>query len=230
MLSSGLRQGPTSAVFEQLIRNDNHFTKNESGSAAPPETAPKWAQNGPNRLRQWSDIDRPLRDGVDMPVPSHYSAAPSGDLCTTYKSQFVVWGESRRSVSITGERPQPPRPELPLRSRPSTSVRVLAMECSSTATCALELRAAASSTAGASTRSSTRNAGGEQMKHDGVDTERQRDEGRVRVARSDFAGLIRSPKHRNEHSNHCWLMPTTAGRASLRVSPRGIVSSPSSFW
>src|SRR3954451_14975990 len=51
-----------------------------------------------------------LRDNVDMIRSSHYSAAPSGDLCTTLKRLFVVQGESRRSVPITGEKPQPFRP------------------------------------------------------------------------------------------------------------------------
>jgi hypothetical protein len=108
------------------------------------------------------------------------------------------------------------------------------MECSLTTVCALELRAAASSGAGtgAVSRSipahsiplqewipsqewsSGKNAGGEQMKHVGVDTERQRDEGKVRVARSDFAGLISAQTR----------------RASLRDGSQGIVSSPSSFW
>jgi hypothetical protein len=49
----------------------------------------------------------PQQDNVDMTVPSHYSAAPSGDLCTTSRFLFVVRGESRRSVPITGERPAP---------------------------------------------------------------------------------------------------------------------------
>jgi len=53
------------------------------------------------------------RDNVDMIVPSHYSAAPSGDLCTTWRFLFVVRGESRRSVPITGERPPPFRPAFP---------------------------------------------------------------------------------------------------------------------
>jgi len=48
------------------------------------------------------------QDNVDMTQPSHYSAAPSGNLCTTSKQlSFVVQGESRRSVRITGEGPQP---------------------------------------------------------------------------------------------------------------------------
>jgi hypothetical protein len=41
-----------------------------------------------------------------MTVPPHYSAAPSGDLCTTLSS-CVVRGESRRNVPITGDRPLP---------------------------------------------------------------------------------------------------------------------------
>ena len=48
-------------------------------------------------------------DYVDRIVPAHYSAAPSGDLCTTSKPAFVVQGESRDSVPTTGERPQPLR-------------------------------------------------------------------------------------------------------------------------
>jgi hypothetical protein len=34
-------------------------------------------------------------DHVDRIVPPHYSAAPSGDLCTTLRQSFVVQGESR---------------------------------------------------------------------------------------------------------------------------------------
>ena len=152
---------------------------------------------------QWSDIGYPPQDNVDMPVPSHYSAAPSGDLCTTYKSQFVVWGESRRRVSSTSERPLPPRPELSrpqkalsqkeLSGRFSTSVGALAMECSSMTACALELRAAASNGAGATACGSAKNAAGEQMKHDSVDTGRRR-----------------------EHSGYRWMRSPSTGRASLR--------------
>ena len=157
---------------------------------------------------QWSDIEHPLRDNVDMPVPSHYSAAPSGDLCTTYKSQFVVWGESRRSVSITSERPLPPRPELSRSQKAlsqkewsgrfSTSVGALAMECSSMTACALELRAAASNGAGATACSSAKNAGGEQMKHGSVDTGRRREH-------SGYRWL-----------SHRWTRSASTGRASLR--------------
>jgi hypothetical protein len=48
-------------------------------------------------------------DYVDRIVPPHYSAAPSGDLCTMSKQAFVVQGESGDSVPTTGERPQLPR-------------------------------------------------------------------------------------------------------------------------
>jgi hypothetical protein len=192
-------------------------TSTRTGQGRP--LRPRSLQNGASRAEngpvQWSDISLPLRDNVDMPVPSHYSAAPSGDLCTTYKSQFVVWGESRRSVSITDERPQPPRPGLRLRSRRSTSVRVLAMECSSATDCALELRATAAIDAGATAGSSPKNVGGEQMKHDIVDTERQRDAGKVRVVQLDLAGMLRGSKRRDEHSSYCWLRSPVAGRASL---------------
>lgn len=210
-------EAPTLALPAQ--RSATMTTSARTNQGRPLRPRPLRNGDGPaeNASVQWSDIELPLRDNVDMPVPSHYSAAPSGDLCTTYQSHFVVWGESRTSVSITGERPQPPRSEfrlrlrsLRLRSRTSTSVRVLAMECSSPTVCALELRAAASCSAGVSRLTSskvtsrkvsrTKKAGGEQMKHDGVDTERQRGEGKVRVARLDFAGLV---------------APTT-GRASLR--------------
>jgi hypothetical protein len=51
-------------------------------------------------------------DYVDRIVPPHYSAAPSGDLCTTSKQAFVVQGESRDSVPTTGQRPQPPQSSL----------------------------------------------------------------------------------------------------------------------
>jgi hypothetical protein len=44
-------------------------------------------------------------DHVDMIVPPHYSAAPSGDLCTTLRVSFVVRGESRGIVLTTGEKP-----------------------------------------------------------------------------------------------------------------------------
>lgn len=45
---------------------------------------------------------RRTADYVDMLVPPHYSAAPSGDLCTTLRQAFVVRGESRTSVRTTG--------------------------------------------------------------------------------------------------------------------------------
>jgi hypothetical protein len=46
------------------------------------------------------------QDYVDMIVPPHYSAAPSGDLCTTLRLSFVVRGESKENVPTTGDRPQ----------------------------------------------------------------------------------------------------------------------------
>jgi hypothetical protein len=49
----------------------------------------------------------PKSDNVDMTVPSNYSAAPSGDLCTTSKRFFgsVGW-ENRKSVRTRADRPQ----------------------------------------------------------------------------------------------------------------------------
>lgn len=57
----------------------------------------------------------PLLVGVDTTVPPHYSAAPSGDLCTTLKRFFfVVRGENRFSVPFTadstGNQPLPRSP------------------------------------------------------------------------------------------------------------------------
>lgn len=49
------------------------------------------------------ESDAPPGDHVDRIVPPHYSAAPSGDLCTTLRQSFVVRGESRSSVLATGE-------------------------------------------------------------------------------------------------------------------------------
>jgi hypothetical protein len=48
----------------------------------------------------------PKSDNVDMTVPSNYSAAPSGDLCTTLKRFFdaVRW-ENRKSVRTRADRP-----------------------------------------------------------------------------------------------------------------------------
>ena len=73
-----------------------------------------WAGSGRHHSRS-SPRNTPVRkwDNIDMTVPSHYSAAPSGDLCTTSRAIFVVRGESRRSVPITGERPQPFRRGFP---------------------------------------------------------------------------------------------------------------------
>jgi hypothetical protein len=49
----------------------------------------------------------PKSDNVDMTVPSNYSAAPSGDLCTTLKRFFdaVRW-ENRKSVRTRADRPE----------------------------------------------------------------------------------------------------------------------------
>jgi hypothetical protein len=46
------------------------------------------------------------QDDVDRIVPPHYSAAPSGDLCTTLRLSFVVRGESKENVPTTGDKPQ----------------------------------------------------------------------------------------------------------------------------
>jgi len=67
------------------------------------------------------------------------------------------------------------------------------MECSSMTACALELRAAAANGAENTAFCRAKNAGGEQMKHDGVDTERRR-----------------------EHSGYRWMRSPSTGRASLR--------------
>jgi hypothetical protein len=173
-------------------------------------------------LVPWSDVVHPVRDNVDMPVPSHYSAAPSGDLCTTYKFYFVVWGESRSSVSITSERPHPPRPDLRLRAHPSTarlamsSSAALHLECSPPAASTLELRATAlQSAAPVSGLATAWSSASEQTKHDGVDTERRRDEGRVLGALKDLAGMPRVSMRPSEHSSHCWLHSPSTGHASL---------------
>jgi len=49
----------------------------------------------------------PKSDNVDMTVPSNYSAAPSGDLCSTFKRFFdaVRW-ENRKSVRTRADRPE----------------------------------------------------------------------------------------------------------------------------
>jgi hypothetical protein len=62
-----------------------------------------------------------VADHVDMIVPPHYSAAPSGDLCTTLRQSFVVRGESKSSVPTTGDRP--------LRSRSSTGLSAVGQRC-----------------------------------------------------------------------------------------------------
>jgi len=210
-LLEGLRPSsascPGAAQEQRSATNMTSSTRTKQGRPLRP-TSLRNGCRGEITSSQWSDIEHPLRDNVDMPVPSHYSAAPSGDLCTTYKSQFVVWGESRRSVSITNERPLPPRPELSRSpkalsqkewsGRFSTSVGALAMECSSMTACALELRAAASNGAEATACSSAKNAGGEQMKHGSVDTGRRREH-------SGYRWL-----------SHRWTRSASTGRASLR--------------
>ena len=187
---------------------------------------PRSLRNDSGRLNatlvQWSDIEHPTRDNVDMPVPSNYSAAPSGDLCTTYKFRFVVWGESRRSVSIASERPQPLRPTGAARSRPPfhmptlsrsgspffvSAARVVSAAFSamprarlaiyrSAAVSALELPAPAANSA--------KSGAGEQMKHVVDDTERRREEAKVRGVPL------------GEHSSYRWLNSPLMGHASLR--------------
>ncbi len=85
-----------------------------AGDASEPCT-PSGAQDRPQAIEPAASAGLPpsaLEAGrtqhhVDMIVPPHYSAAPSGDLCTTLRLSFVVRGESGTSVPTTGDRPQP---------------------------------------------------------------------------------------------------------------------------
>ena len=256
-------------------------TQLHQGRPLRPLTSRNGGASAETTLVQWSDIEHPRRDNVDMPVPSHYSAAPSGDLCTTYKFSFVVSGENRTSVSISSDRPQPLRPQL-LRASPSLSAvfgfplvfsavssampsvrltkvwsaalhfadgspelqafsefggvalesrarpasQALTLKCSTSAAEALELRMAACGAAaygaaaygsGAVAWSNANGASGEQMKHDDVDTERRRDEGKVRDARRPtIARISRALEQANEHSSHCWVRSRSVGHANLR--------------
>lgn len=147
----------------------------------------------------------PLRDNVDMIQPSHYSAAPSGNLCTTSNQlSFVVQGESRRSVRITGEIPQLFRPERVARRAavlgapsmtPSSALssRVmppLAMECSPSA-----LGFAAWTVGQGAVARVTR----EQLKHGRLDDVRGRLHGGAPVAHASDPAR---EQHVVEHARH----------------------------
>jgi len=133
------------------------------------------------------------RDNVDMIVPSHYSAAPSGDLPTMSKRFSIVQGESRRSVPNTGVRPQSFRPQLAashlaalhLAAPQLTAPQRAAMSGSSAAPLATECSSSAANVA-AGHSGNQWNAGKcavapgtrEQMKHGSFDTIR----GQLRAA------------------------------------------------
>jgi len=165
--SSWWPQGSRTASGQMTFRMTTRRVQDLKRSASQP-LPPSGTEESSRRLVlpcQWEP--RLARDNVDMIPPPHYSAAPSGDLCTTLKQSFVVQGESRRSVPITGERPQPFRPKrvaleaaAHAASAVSFEVSPLPVECSSLA---MEFAV------GSAGKCAVALVTGEQMKHGSID-------------------------------------------------------------